>query len=407
MATRIGTNANDVLIGVDDKRLVYKNGGWSWTKDEGDLLSGRGGDDFIVGLGTGDYLWGGMGNDFLDGGGGDDHLFGDSGKDFLNGGKGEDYMSGGAGNDTYIVDNKEDIVIEADRREQDTIIVHNLGYYILPEYVENLTFLPGSAAGSYAGTTVVGFGNVQSNTIIGSKEHFNNLKGDAGTDWLYGQKKRDHLYGDAGDDFLYGDEGGDTLFGGSGHDRLFGEDGSDTLYGGGGDDLLIGGDGSDTLTGGGGDDYILGGLDKDNLRGGEGSDIFAFTNRLDSYTTTDCSGGGDGPCGIGPGRIDKIYDFEHIHRDDDPSRLDYSKSDKLDFRAIDADLNKPGHQRFYLSQFEYRDNVTPDGYGNLFVEIYGADEFLMVVEVKLDVMMTAENGDSFFAPNRVFDAILI
>ncbi len=62
------------------------------SADQGDNLSGNGGDDM---------LFGGAGNDLLSGGLGDDVLTAGVGNDTLNGGAGNDFMDGGAaGSDT-------------------------------------------------------------------------------------------------------------------------------------------------------------------------------------------------------------------------------------------------------------------------------------------------------------------
>lgn len=63
------------------------------SADQGDTLSGLGGDDTI---------YGGTGNDTLDGGTGNDVLIGGDGADRLIGGDGDDMMLGGAGNDATI-----------------------------------------------------------------------------------------------------------------------------------------------------------------------------------------------------------------------------------------------------------------------------------------------------------------
>jgi Ca2+-binding RTX toxin-like protein len=53
------------------------------------------------------------GNDEINGLAGNDILLGLDGSDILDGGTGSDRMEGGAGNDLYIVDNVNDVVVEA------------------------------------------------------------------------------------------------------------------------------------------------------------------------------------------------------------------------------------------------------------------------------------------------------
>ena len=53
--------------------------------------------------------------------------------------------------------------------------------------------------------------------------------------------------GNAGDDYLQGERGNDVVFGDQGNDTLLGQEGDDFLAGGAGVDSLIGGNGSDAF----------------------------------------------------------------------------------------------------------------------------------------------------------------
>lgn len=48
-------------------------------------------------------------------------LTGNSGANRLDGGMGADTMSGGAGNDTYVIDNADDVIVEAASAGADTV----------------------------------------------------------------------------------------------------------------------------------------------------------------------------------------------------------------------------------------------------------------------------------------------
>ncbi|WKT60104.1 calcium-binding protein [Microbulbifer thermotolerans] len=113
-----GRYGNDLLIGGDGNNRLY--GG-----EHDDLLLGKAGNDILYG-GTGqDKLYGGAGNDHLYalaesdkndnstdelyGGGGTDELYGDNGDDILEGGEGNDYLYGGEGFDIYKADNEDEI----------------------------------------------------------------------------------------------------------------------------------------------------------------------------------------------------------------------------------------------------------------------------------------------------------
>jgi uncharacterized delta-60 repeat protein len=71
VVTRIGTNANDIIMGTSGNDVIF----------------GFGGNDVIDGLGGNDMLCGGSGNDTLRGGGRDDILIGGSGTDTCDGGQ--------------------------------------------------------------------------------------------------------------------------------------------------------------------------------------------------------------------------------------------------------------------------------------------------------------------------------
>jgi Ca2+-binding RTX toxin-like protein len=78
LATNIGTNGNDKIIGKSFADMLFGKGG-------NDFLSGRGGDDTIIGGRGADKISGGTGNDVMTGGAGPDRfVFGTgSGKDII------------------------------------------------------------------------------------------------------------------------------------------------------------------------------------------------------------------------------------------------------------------------------------------------------------------------------------
>jgi Ca2+-binding RTX toxin-like protein len=73
------------------------------------------------------------------------------------------------------------------------------------------------------------------------------------------------LRGEPGTNLIFGQNGNDTLTGGDAYDLLCGGNGNDILSGGGGDDSLGGAAGNDRLTGGSGADYFSGGIGKDAM----------------------------------------------------------------------------------------------------------------------------------------------
>ena len=89
----------------------------------------------------------------------------------------------------------------------------------------------------------------------------------------------DQLFGGLGSDWLYGNLRKEVLVGGPGSDNLFGDKLTGSNYAenlfwqiDGGDDVLMGGSGIDDLFGGGGNDTLWGGADSDHLEGQDGFD---------------------------------------------------------------------------------------------------------------------------------------
>jgi Ca2+-binding RTX toxin-like protein len=307
MATITGDNSADVLTGTGLR----------------DVLRGLGGADLLRGVGGNDLLDGGLGNDALDGG------------------LGADVMIGGAGNDIYVVNSLRDRIVEFAGGGTDTIrslISFSLGATPL---VENLALI-GAADTSGTGTDIA-------NVITGNNGK-NILRGLAGNDALSGGGGDDRLDGGAGGDVMRGGPGSDEyrvdaadtvieLPGGGQADRiesLFSFNlmttpqvehltlvGSGPLSGTGNDlgNTIIGTSSANVLSGGTGNDVLVGGLGADVLTGGPGADIFRYRSVADS------------PGGVAPFVADS---------------LDFAKgSDKIDLRAIDADVtNGPADSAF-------------------------------------------------------------
>ncbi|MEL7203671.1 MAG: calcium-binding protein [Pseudomonadota bacterium] len=99
------------------------------------------------------------------------------------------------------------------------------------------------------------------------------------------------------DDILIGGEGTDTLTGSAGHDTLEGGSGEDVLDGGSGNDVLRGGSENDVLSGGSEADALFGGTGDDALDGGSGNDALqgdAGADTLKGGSGDDTLNGGDG-----------------------------------------------------------------------------------------------------------------
>ena len=86
IATRIGSDDDDILKGTPDD----------------DVIVGLGGNDIIHGFGGNNTICGGAGDDVLFGDLGSDRLLGEDGNDVLHGGDGLDSLMGGDGHDVLL-----------------------------------------------------------------------------------------------------------------------------------------------------------------------------------------------------------------------------------------------------------------------------------------------------------------
>ncbi|MHC4718413.1 MAG: calcium-binding protein, partial [Planctomycetota bacterium] len=221
--------------------------------DDGeDTLHGDGDGDWLFGGGMTDLLLGGAGNDYVDGGVGDDDVRGGSGEDVVRGGGNDDVVTGGSGIDQLYGDNGSDVLFGDAGNGNDQAGQRLWGG-------EDIDYLY-----AYAPSTDVA-------TEAGFRG--DELNGDSGNDWLYGNIRQEILTGGTGNDFLHGDwlrgpgyavspyaardGAADRLFGDTGEDQIFGGGGPDEMYGGGDSDWLEGQNNQDLLYGGGGIDLMI------------------------------------------------------------------------------------------------------------------------------------------------------
>jgi Ca2+-binding RTX toxin-like protein len=317
-STLHGFGGNDTLRGFGGNDTLHGGHG-------DDALDGGTGND-VVWAGDGrDVLWGRDGNDDLHGGAHNDILYGEAGDDMLVGDQGADIMYGGTGNDSYVVDDRNDWVVEdasAQGGNADKIYT-TLPSYDLNPYGKgvNVEILQYTGTGSFTGK-----GNALDNILVGAAGN-DRLYGNAGNDLLNGGNGRDTLEGGVGNDTLNGEGGADMMYGGSGNDTYVVDNVNDQVIerslltfrdpasglrglggpGGGTDKIfttldkytlpngveelqytgagnfegkgngaanwLVGGDGYDKLMGGGGNDSLAGGNGSDVLEGGIGNDL--------------------------------------------------------------------------------------------------------------------------------------
>jgi Ca2+-binding RTX toxin-like protein len=208
-----GTTANDSIVGT--------------TGD--DTIAGLAGDDTLDGSGGSDRLEGGAGNDSLHGGtwvhpaegpqDGGDILIGGDGNDTLNGFSARPHdidelietMDGGLGDDVFLVDNANDVLIDAGG--VDTVQAFGVDWTLGAGFEHLVMRFDEAEDGA------TGIGNELDNVI--STGGGGRLEGRDGNDTLTGGGGRAVLLGGNGNDRIRGgDLGGDTIDGGAGNDVL-------------------------------------------------------------------------------------------------------------------------------------------------------------------------------------------
>ena len=189
-----GANSNEVLIGTDNKDLLYMLGG-------DDTAYGEGGDDTIYG------------------GAGIDRLYGGDGRDTIYGGDSGDLIDGGAGDDILYGDSSGSAAAGVDQiigSEGNDIIYGGIG-------IDKLS------------------GGLGDDVIFGGGDTDAFTHGGDGNDYIDGESDGDILWGDGGDDLIVGGNNQDISAGLDGDDIL--RPGNPSSAMGGGPDEVLGGDG--------------------------------------------------------------------------------------------------------------------------------------------------------------------
>lgn len=294
------------------------------------VKTGTANGETLTGLAGNDRLSGLAGNDTLIGGEGKDKLIGGDGNDTLDGGFGRDLYQGGAGNDIFRFSQMDEMYFDviSDFTTGDQVFLNLPGIASWGKFIGDAHF--SGESGQYRF-----FQNYEGDDYYSSQLQFD-FDGDYQADAIV---ELPHFYkmlqesspgshrlvvavnqtynGTAGADNKTTGFGDDILNGLAGDDILNGSVGDDTLRGGDGNDQLIGGTGYDQLYGDNGNDTLWMVYD-DSLTGGAGNDIFKIQ-------ATDFSLGID-------------WGFGYVN--------DFTAGDKIDFSALDADINHNGNQAF-------------------------------------------------------------
>jgi len=244
-----GTGADYVDAGLDNDHV--------WGVGGNDNLGGGLSDTTTMDLA--DRIHGGDGDDTIDGGDGGDRLFGDAGQDNIIGSGGDDRIEGG--NETAVLNDIGDNLLGsagADRifgeDGQDNVIGGDGADPELRGGAHNDVML---------GDNGIVF-RAEPGAGTNPSRHNDTVQIDPGADG------GDNMHGDTGNDWLFGQGGGDTMEceGGEVEDGAGAGSCDDAVDNGGGDAI----DSADPDCAGG-DDDLIGGPDGDAMNGGPGVDI--------------------------------------------------------------------------------------------------------------------------------------
>lgn len=308
----LGGNGNDNLIGNAGSDVLHGDAGADrmeggqgddvyWVDNAGDTIieSANSGTDTVYSsigyslagtnlenltlIGTVDIDGTGNGDDnILVGNDGANTLSGGNGNDTLDGGLGADTLTGGVGSDTYIINDTEDLIVDAGG-SGDT--VKSSISYVLDAggTLENL-ILAGTA-------NIDGIGNSDDNILTGNSGN-NTLTGQNGSDTLDGGAGADTLIGGESSDTYVVDDAGDVVV------EVAGEGGNDTVQSSVSYTLTdnvehltltgstaINGTGNtlnNTIIGNVADNILDGGIGNDTLQGGAGNDIYKVNSSSDN-----------------------------------------------------------------------------------------------------------------------------
>jgi Ca2+-binding RTX toxin-like protein len=293
--------STDVLRNIESVHGTAMGDRMSLGSSNG-YLSGRMGDDTLLG---------GTGNDGLDGGGGTDSLNGGGGTDNFTGGSGADVMDGGAGIDqvnygsTYsdgdttpqsgtgvVVDLTTGLATDNWGNQDKLFNIENVGGSSLDDRITGNSLSNAIWAGA-GNDTIDGAGGYD--TIVYS-DASSSVVINLATGLAYGAgigydllTSIENVQASSFSDIITVSNSNASVFAGSGDDSVSGGFGNDNINGGDGNDSLSGGIGNDYIDGGNGNDSLFGGEGQDGFQGGVGNDTIDGGAVLDRIGYTDCN----------------------------------------------------------------------------------------------------------------------
>jgi Ca2+-binding RTX toxin-like protein len=250
----------------------------------------------VIGSDFADILFGNSLDCSMYGGAGADTIVTFGGADLLDGGSGIDQLDGGSGDDRYVIDTRDDVIVEILAGGFDTVLCDFSFDLSLCANVEGLE-LVGS-------DSISGIGNNLANLLTGNSAA-NRLTGGGGNDTLDGGAGLDKMFGGIGNDIYIVGDATDYAYeyAGEGVDAVRSTisialranvenltlEGTSNIWGRGNElaNVVIGNDGSNKLNGMAGDDRLLSGGGNDRIEGGAGIDRMYGGVGNDTYIVTD------------------------------------------------------------------------------------------------------------------------
>lgn len=227
------SSGNDLVEGGADADIIYGGDGDDQLFGEslGEMSALIAAGEVAEGINEqGELIGGGDGNDYIYGAERNDALFGGAGQDLIVAGAGNDFItSGGTFDGTIVYTNNDNGAYT---------------YQSGPLFDWNLTIQQDESS-------------VQ--PILSGFTSYDMGTSDIGDDVVYAGAGNDFIYAAGGNDQVYAGNGNDTVFGWGGNDDIFGEDGNDLLVGD-NDPSYLSPDkhGDDYIDGGAGNDRIFG-----------------------------------------------------------------------------------------------------------------------------------------------------